>query len=90
MLSSKNEVIVADTVHAASKDLGIKYIPDPEVDIAGQTRLPDFVIPDPHRGSIGYWEHLGMLTEQAYVKRWERKHHQGTARRKEQKQICST
>ena len=72
MLSSKNEVIIADALQAAHKDLGIKYIAEPEIDIAGQTRSPDFVIQD-RAGVIWYWEHLGMLTEDSYVKRWERK-----------------
>lgn len=72
MLSSKNEVIIADALHDASKELGIKYRAEPEIDLAGQTRSPDFVIQDRH-GGIWYWEHLGMLSEEAYVKRWNRK-----------------
>ena len=72
MLSSKNEVIIADALHDGRKELGIKYIPEPEIDIAGQTRSPDFVIQD-RNGGIWYWEHLGMLTEETYVNRWERK-----------------
>lgn len=72
MLSSKNEVIIADALHDARKDLGIKYIAEPEIDIIGQTRSPDFVVQD-RAGGIWYWEHLGMLTEDAYVARWERK-----------------
>jgi hypothetical protein len=72
MLSSKNEVVIADALHDARKDLGIKYIAEPEIDIAGQMRSVDFVVQD-RSGSIWYWEHLGMLTEDTYVKRWERK-----------------
>jgi UvrD-like helicase C-terminal domain len=73
MLSSKNEVIIADALHDASREFGLKYIAEPEIDIAGQTRSPDFVVQD-STGAIWYWEHLGMLTERAYAERWERKH----------------
>ena len=72
MLSSKNEVIIADALHDARKELGIKYIPEPEINIAGETRSPDFIVQD-RAGTIWYWEHLGRLTEQTYSKRWQRK-----------------
>jgi hypothetical protein len=72
MLSSKNEVIIADALHDARKELGIKYVAEPEFDLAGQTRWADFVVQD-RAGGIWYWEHLGMLTEGTYIRRWERK-----------------
>ena len=59
-------------MHDAHKDLGINYVAEPDIDIAGQTRSVDFVIQD-RSGAIWYWEHLGMLTDDAYRRRWERK-----------------
>jgi ATP-dependent exoDNAse (exonuclease V) alpha subunit len=72
MLSSKNEVIIADALHDARKELGIKYVAEPEIMLAGQSRSPDFVVQD-RKGKTWYWEHLGMMTEKAYENRWKRK-----------------
>lgn len=72
MLSSKNEVIIADALHDAGKELGIKFIVEPEIDLAGETRWADFIVQD-QAGESWYWEHLGMLREESYRRRWERK-----------------
>jgi hypothetical protein len=36
-------------------------------------RYPDFTIADHASGVTFYWEHLGMLGNPSYRKRWERK-----------------
>ena len=39
----------------------------------GRIRYPDFTIADPARGVTFYWEHLGLLDDPEYRKRWEGK-----------------
>lgn len=69
MLRSKSELIIYETL--------LRYQLDPlyeqELTINGQTKLPDFTIIDDDSGTIYYWEHCGMLTNDVYKQRWERK-----------------
>jgi len=36
-------------------------------------RYPDFVIADDDSGETYYWEHLGMMSDPEYRKRWSSK-----------------
>jgi hypothetical protein len=39
----------------------------------GSFRYPDFTIEDDDLGRTIYWEHLGMLNDSVYAKRWAAK-----------------
>jgi hypothetical protein len=66
---SKSEVIIADALH----EHGIEYAYEQKiVGSDGVEKYPDFTIEHPINGKI-IWEHLGMLTNPIYRKRWERK-----------------
>lgn len=67
---SKSEVIIADNLSTE----GIEYIYEKKlVTSDGSERYPDFTIEDAESGVIYYWEHLGLLHEEGYRKRWVRK-----------------
>ena len=71
LVRSISEVVVADALKAE----GIDYY---EYEKAlrgadGTERYPDFTVEDPTTGTTVYWEHLGMLSNPAYVKRWDEK-----------------
>lgn len=69
MVRSKSEVIVADLF----KRLGVRYEYEQTLTMEdGSWRVPDFTIPLPG-GKVVYWEHLGMLGEEAYREDWQRK-----------------
>ena len=63
------EWIIADKLKAA----GIKYQYEQPLLLDGVERLPDFTIRDEDAGTVWYWEHNGMLSDDEYKKRWERK-----------------
>jgi len=66
---SKSEVIIAEKLH----DSGVNYIYEKELVLPdGSKWFPDFTIRTPS-GEEVYWEHLGMLGNPAYKKRWEHK-----------------
>ena len=70
LVRSISEVVVADALHAE----GIDY--HYEKGLQGQDRVeryPDFTAEDPATGITIYWEHLGMLSDPAYRRRWEKK-----------------
>lgn len=69
LVRSKSEWIIADKLHAS----GIDYIYEHPVLLDGVERFPDFTIVDDDTGTIWYWEHNGMLSNEEYRKRWERK-----------------
>lgn len=69
-MRSKSEVIIADSLAEAKIDYAY------ELDLIGtdgQRRSPDFTIEDADSGITYYWEHCGMLENEQYRKRWERK-----------------
>jgi hypothetical protein len=69
-MRSKSEVIIADAL--AAKNIAYVYeqaLTDPD----GQTRYPDFTIEDADSGITYYWEHCGLLNNEHYRRRWERK-----------------
>ena len=66
---SKSEVIIANLLDAK----GLDYIYEAPLEIGGLTKYPDFTIEDDDTGEAYYWEHLGMLSNPAYRRRWEEK-----------------
>ena len=70
LVRSKSELVIADKLHARGIDYAYEQ---PLVLPNGRTRYPDFTIADHARGVTFYWEHLGMLDDQGYRARWERK-----------------
>ncbi|POZ50724.1 hypothetical protein [Methylovulum psychrotolerans] len=69
LVRSKSEWIIADKLYAA----GIDYQYEHPLMLAGHERFPDFTIIDDDSGDRWYWEHNGMLSNDAYRERWERK-----------------
>ncbi|HFX1091447.1 TPA: ATP-dependent RecD-like DNA helicase [Pseudomonas aeruginosa] len=69
LVRSKSEWIIADKLKAA----GIKYQYEQSLILDGVERFPDFTIRDEDAGTVWYWEHNGMLSDDGYKKRWERK-----------------
>lgn len=70
LVRSKSEVIIANLLHS----LGIVYAYEqPFVGKDGSVRYPDFTIEDAESGRRIFLEHLGMLNEPAYLRRWQAK-----------------
>jgi ATP-dependent exoDNAse (exonuclease V) alpha subunit len=69
LVRSKSEWIIADKLHAA----GIDYQYEHPLTLNGYERFPDFTIIDDDTGKRWYWEHNGMLSNDSYRERWERK-----------------
>jgi hypothetical protein len=71
LVRSKSEVIVANLLHARQ----IKYEYEQQLEIGGipTSKFPDFTIEDRNAGVTYYWEHLGMLNDAQYARRWEEK-----------------
>lgn len=73
LVASKSEVIIADVLEKYREKGQLTYeyekeLPAPSGD-AWDFRLPDFTI---HAGGkTFYWEHCGMLDDDAYRQRWE-------------------
>jgi hypothetical protein len=73
LLSSKSELVIADLLFKAEKNLGIRYFFERAVIGAeGGKRWPDFSIED-RNGQTWYWEHCGMLDQVDYEDRWKKK-----------------
>jgi ATP-dependent exoDNAse (exonuclease V) alpha subunit len=70
LVRSISEVVVADALHAE----GIDYHYEKTLRGSdGIERYPDFTAEDPATGITVYWEHLGMLSDPAYERRWKNK-----------------
>jgi ATP-dependent exoDNAse (exonuclease V) alpha subunit len=70
LVRSISEVVVADALHAE----GIDYLYEKALrGYDGVERYPDFTAEDPATGITVYWEHLGMLSDPTYARRWEKK-----------------
>ncbi|MDR1873174.1 MAG: AAA family ATPase [Deltaproteobacteria bacterium] len=70
LVRSKSEVIVANTLYNEK----IPYVYEKELSLGEDgSRIPDFTIDDPESGTIFYWEHCGMISDDLYRKRWEEK-----------------
>ena len=67
MLRSKSEVIIYEAL--------IKHELEPvyELVLNGETKRPDFYISDEESGIEYYWEHLGMLSDPDYARKWQEK-----------------
>lgn len=73
MVRSKSEVIIANMLVDEENGLGSTNVEyeKPLLALDGTFYLPDFTIK--WRGKTYYWEHLGMLDNLKYKKRWEEK-----------------
>lgn len=70
LVRSKSELVIADKLFGR----GIDYAYEQPLTLPnGRVRYPDFTITDSARGVTFVWEHLGMLGDPEYRKRWERK-----------------
>lgn len=70
LVRSKSEVIIANILHA----LDIPYAYEqPMKGSDGSLRYPDFTIEDAETGQRVILEHLGMMSEPSYRKRWSEK-----------------
>jgi ATP-dependent exoDNAse (exonuclease V) alpha subunit len=69
LVRSKSEVIIYDRLKAK----GLKPSYERPLTLGGVTKWPDFTIVDDASGITFYWEHLGMLGDPGYRRRWEAK-----------------
>ena len=69
LVRSKSEWIIADKLYAAHIDYQYEQ---PKM-LNGVERSPDFTIVDDDSGKTWYWEHNGMISNEDYRQRWERK-----------------
>ncbi|MEK3984247.1 AAA family ATPase [Paenibacillus sp. FSL K6-3166] len=67
MVRSKSEVIVANILDK----MKIEYFYEEPLNISGKTYIPDFTLR--YQGKTSYLEHLGMLRDKSYKKRWDEK-----------------
>lgn len=67
MVRSKSEVIVANILDK----MKIEYFYEEPLNVSGKTYIPDFTLR--YQGKTAYLEHLGMLRDKSYKKRWEEK-----------------
>jgi hypothetical protein len=70
LVRSKSEVIIADIL--GQLDLPYSY-EQPFAGSDGSVRYPDFTVDDAESGRLFLIEHLGMLDEPAYRRRWQAK-----------------
>ena len=66
---SKSEVIIANMLN----DRRIDYRYEEPLEFDGISKYPDFTIEDDDTGERYYWEHLGLLQDRGYRRRWEEK-----------------
>lgn len=70
VVRSKSEALIAELLYARK----IEYAYERKLTFDdGSFRYPDFTIEDDDLGRTIYWEHLGMLNDSVYAKRWEAK-----------------
>jgi ATP-dependent exoDNAse (exonuclease V) alpha subunit len=70
LVRSKSELVIANALHQRGIDY---HFEKPVLFPDGSERLPDFTIENDATGETVFWEHLGLLHDRAYRKRWERK-----------------
>ena len=71
LVRSKSEVIIANELLAQGFD---RYEYEQQLTLpSGSVRYPDFTIVDDDTGETFLWEHLGLLHNPEYRRRWERK-----------------
>src|SRR5262249_51832910 len=66
---SKSEVIIA-TILTGRK---INYSYESPLEFDGVVKYPDFTIEDDDSGITYYWEHCGLMHDEAYRRRWKEK-----------------
>lgn len=66
---SKSELLIAEALE--NKNVPFRY--EQPLTRGGKTYFPDFTISDEITGRTVYWEHLGMLDDENYVRSWNRK-----------------
>ena len=66
---SKSEVIIA-TILTGRK---INYSYESPLELDGIVKYPDFTIEDDDSGTTYYWEHCGLMHDEAYRRRWQEK-----------------
>lgn len=66
---SKSELLIAEALE--NKNVPFRY--EQPLTRGGKTYFPDFTISDELTGRTVYWEHLGMLDDESYVRSWNRK-----------------
>lgn len=72
MVSSKNELAIANILFGFEKEGRLSYQVEPRLPFdEGRGRWADFLIEA--NGKRLYWEHCGLLSDQQYRKRWARK-----------------
>lgn len=69
LVRSKAELAIAEKLIA----MGVPYVYEQPLLLGGRTRWPDFTIEDDASGITYYWEHLGLLADPAYARRWATK-----------------
>jgi hypothetical protein len=68
-LRSKSELLIAEALISA----GVAFEYERPLTLGGMIRYPDFTIEDEISGRTVYWEHLGMLDQEYYRSKWEKK-----------------
>ena len=71
LVRSKSEVIIANLLHA--KNVDYEYEQELVLNGVPANKFPDFVVEDDDTGTMYYWEHLGMLGDASYKRRWQEK-----------------
>jgi len=71
LVRSKSEVIIANELMAQGVD---QYEYEKALALnSGKIVYPDFTVEDDDTGEVFYWEHLGMLHNPEYERRWNKK-----------------
>ena len=71
LVRSKSEVIIANLLH--DNKIDYEYEQELIINSVPQDKFPDFTIEDDDTGVKYVWEHLGMLSDHAYKRRWQEK-----------------
>jgi len=70
---SKSEVIIANCLNKYKSEITYAYENKLEIKSSGRTIKPDFTIEHIASGRTFYWEHLGMMTQDDYREKWQKK-----------------
>jgi hypothetical protein len=72
MVSSKNELAIANILYGLEREGYLSYQVEPRLPFDdGRGRWADFLIQA--NGEIWYWEHCGRMDDEHYRRRWQRK-----------------
>jgi len=72
MVRSKSEVAIANILFGIEREGRLKYSVEPELPFANRSgRQADFMIEA--NGATWFWEHCGVLSDEAYRRRFEQK-----------------